>query len=172
MYVCTCVSFPFLSHFKNGDYNVMHMLAYWGSRSLEQCGRMIGGVEHLGYNNKDQSLPFAIQRSKRWTYYFKLYLSGQTDSSEPVSFSSAFEAKPDHNSVDWYETFQSRAAACRLVLISIIAEIFNDCCTLYEWWLPMIDLQHRSYRLRNQDWKQLMWAIDLLQAMAGHSVSP
>ena len=35
----------------------------------------------------------------------------------------------------------SIAAACRVVLILIIAGIFNDCCTLYEWWLPMIVLQ-------------------------------
>ena len=52
--------------------------------------------------------------------------------SNPDSLSWGFKAKPDHDSVGWYETLQSHAVACRLVLVSIIAEVFNDCCTLYE----------------------------------------
>ena len=33
-------------------------------------------------------------------------------------------------------------------------------------------LYHRYYRLRKRDWKPLTWAIELIQIMAGHSVSP
>ena len=45
--------------------------------------------------------------------------------SNPGSLSWGLEAKPDHDSVGWYETLQSCAAACRLVLISIITKVFK-----------------------------------------------
>ena len=60
-------------------------------------------------------------------------VGGELDlASNPGSFSWEFEAKPDQGPVGWYETLQLRAAASRVVLILIIAEVFNDCCTLYE----------------------------------------
>ena len=67
----------------------------------------------------ETSGPAGLKRSKRRTYNCELYLSGQTDSSEPVGFpggeldglasnpgslSWGFEAKPDQDSVGWYET--------------------------------------------------------------------
>ena len=133
MYVCmyVCMSYPFPSRFRNVDYNVMRMLVYWGSRSLEQCHRMIGGVKHPNDERTIANSTFLIKQMVLSQLAFPR--RGAWSSLEPKALFRG-GSRPSLIKTLWAGTRPfSCTAACRVVLISIIAEVFNNYCALYEW---------------------------------------